>query len=280
MSLLKMTKSQFHIMMLPPELTEKIMYFAFFGQDSPDMETLDSCRKVCLAWSEMIKRNKEWGIITQSKIEKTWAKPGVPDSFPSYKMIAQAKALESEGILPTGVMESLAGRVREEVNGGGGSLQVITTAASMAHKGLLGTVERLRLCDDLTSVPSEHMASLVSSVTGRIHIEIVSRCDLMTILDSVNSQELEIYDQSLGREETEALVRALETRVEKVQLGYMDLDIETLVKYNGRGKCMLVSCYSDFADKYIYSQKLKTWAKRIHWEVIPNGFLFFKLKRP
>ena len=93
-SYLKMTASKFHMMMLPPELTEKIMYFAFFdGQESPDTETLDNCRKVCWAWSEIIKRNKEWGNITKSMIEKNWAQPGVPESFPSDKMIVHAKAL-------------------------------------------------------------------------------------------------------------------------------------------------------------------------------------------
>ena len=28
---------------------------------------------ICFAWKEMIKRNKEWGNITKSMIEKNWA---------------------------------------------------------------------------------------------------------------------------------------------------------------------------------------------------------------
>ena len=94
-----MTESKFHIMMLPQELTEKIMYTAFIGRKSPDTDSLDSCRKVCRTWNEMIKRKvwlkptKEWGIITLSMIEKNWAKSWVPASFPSNKMIVHAEAL-------------------------------------------------------------------------------------------------------------------------------------------------------------------------------------------
>ena len=87
-----MTESMFNIM-LPPELKEKILYFAVFGQEGPDIETLDSCREVCGAWSEIIKRNKEWGNITKSMIEKNWAQHRVRKSFPSDKMIVHAKAL-------------------------------------------------------------------------------------------------------------------------------------------------------------------------------------------
>ena len=98
-----MTESKFHIMMLPQELTEKIMYMAFIGRESPDTDSLDSCRKVCRTWNEMIKRKvwlkptKEWGIITLSMIEKNWACKflglQVPASFPSNKMIVHAEAL-------------------------------------------------------------------------------------------------------------------------------------------------------------------------------------------
>merc|ERR1712049_38175 len=41
----------------------------------------------------MIKRNKEWGIITKNIIEENWAQRRVPESFPSDKMIASAEAL-------------------------------------------------------------------------------------------------------------------------------------------------------------------------------------------
>ena len=96
---------------------------------------------------------------------------------------------------------------------------MITCAASLAHHGLLGSVEEIWLCDvDLTSITPEHLASLISSVTGFVIIENVSGCDLVTILDNVKSKVLYIYSQSLGSEETQALLRAKESRVEEVQL--------------------------------------------------------------
>ncbi len=41
--------------MLPAEIWNKILYHAFIGQESPDTDTLDNCRKVCREWNEMIK---------------------------------------------------------------------------------------------------------------------------------------------------------------------------------------------------------------------------------
>ena len=178
-------------------------------------------------------------------------------------------------------MESLAWRVREKVDSGRCPLQVITSAASLAHQGLLGPVRRLWLEGvDLTSIPAEHMAALVSSATWSVLISNVSGCDFVTILDSVKSQWLNIYDQSLGLEETQALVRAMETRVEEVGLNRVIVDIEALTKYNGLGKCWHVSCRTYYLNK----EKLKTWAwaKSIDWKVIPSeGYSrCVEIKRP
>ena len=64
----------------------------------------------------------------------------------------------------------------------------------------------------------------------------MSGCDLVTILDSTRSHGLLITEQSLSSEETQALVRAMESRVEDVELGYkMTLDIEALLTTADRG---------------------------------------------
>ena len=122
---------------------------------------------------------------------------------------------------------------------------------------------------DLTSAPAEHLASLAYSVTGYVYIDNVSGCGLVTILDSVNSKELEISNQSLGSEETQALVRAMESRVEQVGLDFkVTLDIRDLMEYNGQGKCREVWCDSDTADRY--KEQLRTWATSRNWEVTPD----------
>merc|ERR1711894_206056 len=90
----------------------------------------------------------------------------------------------------------------------------ITCAASLAHHSLLGSVQVMELRNvDLTSVPAEHLASLVSSVTWRVYIRNVRGCDLVTFLDSVKNEVLNISRQSLGSEGTHALVRAMESGV-------------------------------------------------------------------
>ena len=73
-----------------------------------------------------------------------------------------------EGVLASGALESLTKRVREKISYSrySSDLPVITCAASLAHHGFLGSVDEMRLWDvDLTTVPAEHLASLVSSVT-------------------------------------------------------------------------------------------------------------------
>ena len=125
---------------------------------------------------------------------------------------------------------------------------------------------------DLTSVPAEHLASLASSVTGRVTIMNVSGSDwdLVTILDSVKSEELVICRQSLDSEETQALVRAMESRVERVRLYYkVTLDIRDLMEYSGQGKCRKMGCYNDTAPRY--REQLRTWATIRNWRVTHNN---------
>ena len=186
--------------------------------------------------------------------------------------------IESRGILDTVLIENLAETVKKWLEAEYGTpapLPVITCATSLAHNGLLGSVERMWLRDvDLTSVPAEHLASLFSSVTGVVTIINVSGSDgLVAILDSVKSNSLNIISQSLGREETQALVRAMESGVEEIRLNKdVTLDIRDLIEYNGHGKCEEVWCYYDTADRY--REQLRTWATSRNWEVTCDDSIF------
>ena len=206
--------------------------------------------------------------------------------------------LETRGILTPDVFESLAQRVRHTLNVvkiydegcltlneqvrralGKSFLPAISCAASLAHHGLLGSMQRMVLRDvDLTSVPAEHLASLASSVTFSVCIQNVSGCDLITILDSVKSRLLSIRSQSLDSEETQALVRAMDSRVEEVWLyEEVTLDIRELMEYNGQGKCRRVDCYCDTRDRY--REQLRTWATSRNWEVTCDNDLAFYIDR-
>merc|ERR1719195_1361369 len=92
---------------------------------------------------------------------------------------------------------------------------------------------------DLASIPAEHLASLVSFVTRNVDIINVRNCDLINILDNIKSKVLRISSMTLNSEETRALVRAMESRVERVILGFegeVILDIRALTQYSGQGK--------------------------------------------
>ena len=66
-----------------------------------------------------------------------------------------------------------------------------------------------------------------------VDISNVSGCDLVTILDSVKSNLLIIISQSLSSEETQALVRAMESGVLEVRLNKdVTLDIREAFKKN------------------------------------------------
>ena len=124
----------------------------------------------------------------------------------------------------------------------------VAKAACLAYHGLLpGPGWRLRLYNvNLSSVPTEHLTSLVSYFSHSVQIYNVDGCDLTPILDSVKSEKLHISSQSLNKQETRALVRALKTHVKKFALGGLrpkirgvSLDMETLSEYSGDG----TSCY-------------------------------------
>ena len=267
--------------LLPPELFDNIMFLV--GCESP--EVLDICRQVCRAWNEKIMNSlkvnpsKKWGAIIGRRFELSW-----DVTLPSEEKISAALKLKADGVLPGSVMAKLAQRVKK-VNP---TLPEVTCAASLAHKGMLGTVKHLRLDDiNLVSVPAQHLASLVSSVTWTLDVAEV-RGDLVTILDNVRSEELYIVKQSLWTEDTEALVRAMETRVEAVELGDLTLEMETLTKYSGHGKCNKVMSDGE-SDLYDflgakYREELRSWATSKGWyvydtEVEDSDYAYFVIQK-
>ena len=165
--------------------------------------------------------------------------------------------------------ESLAARMKEFIQISQ-RLPDIRIAASLAHHELLGSVNvKILSCHvmDLASVPAEHLTSLASCVTWAVDINNVSNCDIISLLNSVKCERLYISNHSLSSEETMALVRAMESRVETVMLGLimgdLSLDIRALTQYSGQGKCQWVSCHYETANKY--REEVRAWA---NWTVL------------
>ena len=139
--------------------------------------------------------------------------------------------------------------------------------ASLAHYGLLGSVDWLIQRNvDLSPVPAQHLASLVSCVTSLLQIRNVSGCDLVSLLTSLKCPGLDIASQSLGREETQALVQAMEFGVEKVTLlEEVTLDMEALTQYSGQGVCWKVKLSGEITPRY--REELRTWARSRNWKI-------------
>ena len=107
--------------------------------------------------------------------------------------------------------------------------------------------------DDLVSIPSEHLASLVSCVKLWVEIEDVRNGDIISTLARLKCERLRISSQRLNSEETRALVRAMESGVETVSLGYdgeVSLDITALTQYSGQGKCRSLTFYHNSRNRY------------------------------
>ena len=150
----------------------------------------------------------------------------------------------------------------------------VPTVVSLNHHGLLYSVEELNLwCVNIAKLPAEHLVSLVSCVTERVFIKDVRNFDMVTLLDSVQCVTLRISCQNLSTEETWALVRAMESNVEVLELsdeeGDVTLDITVLSQYSGQGKCYMVNCYKLF--KVMYEKQVRTWARKIKWVVGGDG---------
>ena len=170
---------------------------------------------------------------------------------------------EAKGILQSNVIKNLAEKILDK---NFPRLPEITCAASLAYCGLLNSVDGMRLRGlDLASVPAQHLASLVSCVTWNIEIRSdVSGCDLVSFLDSLKCEWLYV-GVSLDSDETKALVRAMESQVVNVRIrdvygNNMTLDITTLTKYSGKGKCSQIQCY-----ERQFKEDMKTWAMSKKW---------------
>ena len=67
---------------------------------------------------------------------------------------------------------------------------------------------------------------------------------------------------------TQALVIGMAAGVEMVSLGgggSVEVDMETLASYDGRGRCSQVVCYRETKDRY--RDQVRRWAERIRWKV-------------
>ena len=84
------------------------------------------------------------------------------------------------------MLENLAARVREDLKDNCNDnynsfivrLALITCAAALAHHGLLDNIDCVNLVEvDLSTVPAQHLVSLISNVTRLVYINYVRNPD-------------------------------------------------------------------------------------------------------
>ena len=214
-------------------------------------------------------------------------------SIPKNEEIFQAMSLVETGNLQSQVIAEL-GKALANGSGSHREVKIRTSAlASLAHYGVLEPVKKLVLRGygigssdhstplDLGFVPGDHLKTLVPCVTDVMFITNVTNCDMASLLDSVYCKDLRLT-QKLNQKETEALVRAMTSRVEIVYLGssywVTSLDVDTLTKYQGDGKCREVHCcvnrmQIDGGDRWIKFSEAVTWANKMNWN-IKSGAMF------
>jgi len=228
------------------------------------LTTLRNCTEVCSTWNEMIEKGilknpAVMDTLRDNKMEHAFGPQVRVNSFefrprnrlqllPSNEEISNAKWLIGKNLLNIEVIEKFAVRVREWLHALD-SLSLTICAASLAYHGLLGQAEKITcLCIsniDLTSVPNEHLAALASWMTSSCDVSInktsTSGIGLTSFLNSLKCHDLWIHGDShgmiLGREETDALVQAMESSVKMVGLDSVTMDMKTLFMYNGEGRC-------------------------------------------
>ena len=149
---------------LPQKIFDHILFLIGCGS----IEKLESCRQVSRTWNRRIMNSlsenpsRKWGQIIGRRFERSWNQ-----NLPTEEQLSKASELEAAGILPVAVMASLVEKLRGKLKGP--SLQEIRCAASLAHKGLIGSVDCLRLWEvDLSSVPPQNLSSLVACVTSYV----------------------------------------------------------------------------------------------------------------
>ena len=133
---------------------------------------------------------------------------------------------------------------------------------------------------NLASVP--HAACLGDiQVNERVWIDKVQG-DIGSIVGKIKCSWLFISNTQLSVGATKALVAGMAAGVGRVWLGHggsVEVDMETLVTYDGRGQCreVMVRCGDQTGDRH--RARVRRWAGRIRWEVTDDKCEYIVIQR-
>ena len=155
-------------------------------------------------------------------------------------------------------------------------------AALLAGEGYLTFLKHISIRNmDITDIPRDQMEKLISVVTEKVWIEIMTPTSrLGSILASVKCTELELRHMGLSQADTRALVTVMRDWVEIVRLSYgVTLDIEELTKYDGRGRCRELVVWRVVSVRRRHEDTLRRWAADAGWTLTGDDFWWLVMQR-
>ena len=171
------------------------------------------------------------------------------------------------GRLATGIQSIWDDRILKEAYFP--SAAEVRCAAALATTGHLTSVKHMNLVN--LELPSEDIPKLARIVSHSVNLETVTG-NISPLLLSLNCTELSICDMELDQAATRSLVRGLQHGVKKVHLqDDARLHLETLLEYDGKGRCNYLVCYD--STREVYRDQLRAWAIRVDWGMgLDDGF--------
>ena len=152
------------------------------------------------------------------------------------------------------------------------SVAEVRCAAALAATGHLTSVKNMNLVN-LELPSSEDIHNLAKIVSHSVNLEdVTGNISISPLLLSLNCTELSICGMELDQAATRSLVRGLQHGVQAVHLrDDVRLHLETLLEYDGKGRCNYLVCYD--STREVYRDQLRTWADWVDWSVeVDDGF--------
>ena len=146
----------------------------------------------------------------------------------------------------------------------------VSSLATFIHHGYITEMHNMELVKiNLSEVA--HASSLADvNGTKLVFIDNVTG-NTSALISRIKSHDLVIYKMRLSTEDTAALVQGMQTNVVEVILGgkLVELDMDTLLTYDGRGLCGVVQCYGETRERY--GDQVATWGEAMGWSVVRDG---------
>ena len=223
-------------------------------------------------WNNIFRRR--WKTITR-RLRKQWLRkparrgwgwPG-EDFLPTLKDIDVANVLVQCNYLSVDTIISKAASIAEHRYLWNDSKPSwVSSAAALAITGYLPAVSRLWLNNlndyQLDLMDPGELRALVRCVTGKVELTSVSG-DPSLVLREVRCEWLYLDNITLDQSATMALMDAMDSRVEELMLGNVEM-AELLGRYDGQGKCRKVVLAGATMRKSRHD--VCQWAKIRNWE--------------